>query len=58
MATPAERFRLAPVTEPAASVPVERTKDHDEQWILRRVASNGVISVDNQMCSVGCSPDR
>ena len=23
------------------------------QWVLRRVASNGVISVDNQMFSVG-----
>jgi transposase InsO family protein len=54
MATPAERFRLAPVADPAASIPIKRAEDtHDGQWVLRRVASNGVVSVDNQMFSVG-----
>lgn len=52
MATPAERFRLAPITVDAASIPVEAEDDRRGQWVLRRVASNGVISVDNQMFSV------
>ena len=54
MATPAERFRLAPLADPAASIPIKQAEDtHDGQWVLRRVASNGVVSVDNQMFSVG-----
>lgn len=53
MATPAERFRLAPIAVDAASVPVESEEDREGQWVLRRVASNGVVSVDNQMFSVG-----
>ena len=35
------------------SIPVDQADDHPGQWVLRRVASNGVISVDNQMFSVG-----
>ena len=42
MATPAERFRLAPLAPGAASVPVDAAEDHPGQWVLRRVASNGV----------------
>jgi hypothetical protein len=53
MATPAERFRLAPVSKDGVSVPVDAAEDHPGQWVLRRVASNGVVSVDNQMFSVG-----
>jgi transposase InsO family protein len=53
MATPADRFRLAAVAKDASSVPTESADDHLGQWVLRRVASNGVISVDNQMFSVG-----
>jgi transposase InsO family protein len=53
MATPADRFRLPAVAKDAASVPTESADDHRGQWVLRRVASNGVISVDNQMFSVG-----
>jgi transposase InsO family protein len=53
MATPAERFRLEPLAKDAASEPVDGAEDHPGQWVLRRVASNGVISVDNQMFSVG-----
>ena len=53
MATPAERFRLEPLAKDASSVPVDEAEDHPGQWVLRRVASNGVVSVDNQMFSVG-----
>jgi transposase InsO family protein len=53
MATPAERFRLAPISTDTASVPVDAAEDQPGQWVLRRVASNGVVSVDNQMFSVG-----
>jgi Mu transposase, C-terminal domain len=34
-------------------VPVDTREDQAGQWVLRRVASNGVVSVDNQMFSVG-----
>lgn len=53
MATPAERFRLAPLSKDAASAPVDAAEDHAGQWVLRRVGSNGVVSVDNQAFSVG-----
>jgi transposase InsO family protein len=53
MATPADRFRLAPLIKDKASVPVDAAEDHPGQWVLRRVASNGVVSVDHQMFSVG-----
>lgn len=53
MAVPAERFRLVPEAKDPASVPVYSEEDHKGQWVLRRVASNGVVSVDNQMFSVG-----
>jgi transposase InsO family protein len=53
MATPAERFRLEPLATDASSTPVDEAEDHPGQWVLRRVASNGVVSVDNQMFSVG-----
>jgi hypothetical protein len=53
MATPAERFRLAPLSADAASIPVDAAEDHAGQWVLRRVGSNGVVSVDNQLFSVG-----
>ena len=53
MATPADRFRLPEVAKDKSSVPTESADDHKGQWVLRRVASNGVVSVDNQMFSVG-----
>jgi len=53
MATPAERFRIAPVSKDGISIVVDQAEDQPGQWVLRRVASNGVISVDNQMFSVG-----
>ena len=52
MATPAERFRLAPLAKDPACLPVDAAEDHAGQWVLRRVASNGVVSVDNQLFSV------
>jgi transposase InsO family protein len=50
MATPAQRFRLEPTKD--VMVPVDTSEEHRGQWILRRVASNGIISVDNQVFSV------
>ena len=53
MVTPAQRFRLVPESKDPSSIPVYSEEDLNGQWILRRVASNGVVSVDNQMFSVG-----
>ncbi|HZY57323.1 MAG TPA: IS481 family transposase [Rubrobacteraceae bacterium] len=53
MAVPADRFRLVPAAKDPSSVPVFSEEDRDGQWVLRRVGSNGVVSVDNQMFSVG-----
>jgi transposase InsO family protein len=53
MATPADRFRLAPISKDQASIPIDAAEDHRGQWVLRRVGSNGVVSVDNQLFSVG-----
>src|SRR5918996_657824 len=53
MATPADRFRLAPIAKDHASIPVDAADDHRGQWVLRRVGSNGYVSVDNQLFSVG-----
>jgi transposase InsO family protein len=54
MATPAERFLAnAPPGKGAVLVPVESAEEHRGQWVLRRIGSNGVISVDNQVVYVG-----
>ena len=53
MSTPAERFRLVPETKDPSSLPVFVEEEQHGQWVLRRVGSNGVVSVDNQMFSVG-----
>lgn len=53
MATPAEHFRLTPTSKTPVSVPIDSKDDQRGQWVLRRVASNGVLSVDNQAFSVG-----
>jgi hypothetical protein len=34
-------------------LPVDAAEDQAGQWVLRRVASNGIVSVDNQIFSVG-----
>jgi hypothetical protein len=52
MATPADRFRLAPLSTDEASIPIDDAEDHAGQWVLRRVGSNGMVSVDNQLFSV------
>ena len=52
MATPAERFRLLPVSVDGVSIPVDPAEDHRGQWVFRRVGSNGMVSVDNQLFSV------
>ena len=53
MEVPAHRFRLVPATKDPSSVPVYSEENQKGQWVLRRVGSNGVVSVDNQMFSVG-----
>jgi hypothetical protein len=57
MATPADRFRLAPLAAEPARLLVDEAEDHPGQWILPRVASNGVVSVDNQS-SRSATPSR
>jgi hypothetical protein len=52
MATPAERFRVAPLAKGRISVPVDPREDRRGQWVLRRVGANGMVSVDNQLFSV------
>jgi hypothetical protein len=49
----AERFRPAPLSKDAVATPVDAAGDHPGQWVLRRVGSNGYVSVDNQAFSVG-----
>src|SRR5439155_16425464 len=51
MAKPAERFRLTPLAKGRASVPVDSGEDHNGQWVLRRVGSNGMVSVENQLAA-------
>jgi hypothetical protein len=53
MATPADRFRLPGLAKDNLSVPTDTADDQTGHWVLRRVASNGIVSVDNQMFSVG-----
>lgn len=53
MAVPADRFRLPGLSNDKSSIPVDPNEDQAGQWVLRRVASNGVISVDRQAFSVG-----
>ncbi len=52
MATAAQRFRVTPLAKGRVSVPVDAREVHRGQWVLRRVGSNGVVSVDNQLFSV------
>ncbi len=51
MATPADRFGLKRLAKDEVSVAVR--DDEAGQWVQRRVASNGIVSVDNQVFSVG-----
>lgn len=54
MHAPAERFRPNPPPGKGATlVPVESAEEHRGQWVLRRVGSNGVVSIDNQVVFVG-----
>ena len=52
MQTPASRFRSVP-REKDPDVVVDTADETAGQWVLRRVASNGIISVDNQVIGVG-----
>lgn len=49
---PADRFRLAPLAADAASVPVHSAEKHPGQWVLRRVASNGVVQAHERTACV------
>ena len=54
MATPSERFRAnAPPGNGRPLVAVDSADDHRGQWVYRRIGSNGVVSVDNQVVYVG-----
>jgi len=54
MATPAERFRPNPAAGKGATlVPVNSAEDHRGQWVLRRIGSNGAMSIDNRVVFVG-----
>jgi hypothetical protein len=52
MATPAERSGFRPLAKGRVSVPIDAREDDRGQWVLRRVGSNGMVSVDNQLFSV------
>jgi transposase InsO family protein len=49
-ATPGSRFQAA---ERLARPPVERAERPGEQWVCRKVAANGLVSIDWQQVSVG-----
>jgi transposase InsO family protein len=53
MAVPADRFGLKHLSRDEISVPVR--DEARGQWVQRRVGSNGIVSVDNQLFSVGNS---
>lgn len=53
MATPAERFVPTRSGNYGKLVKIDSMEDHRGQWILRRIGSNGCMSVDNQVFSVG-----
>jgi transposase InsO family protein len=53
MATPAERFVPTRTSKLGALVSIDSGEDHKGQWILRRVGSNGSMSVDNHVYTVG-----
>jgi transposase InsO family protein len=50
MATPADRYRTATHGRPANTSALERSTG---QWVSRKVASNGIISLANQPITVG-----
>ena len=49
-ATPASRFQIA---EPTTRQPALHPERNGEQWVCRKVARNGVVSVGYQQVSVG-----
>jgi hypothetical protein len=52
MATPAERFTTGTVQRPVDASALD-TDRHGSDWISRRVASNGIVSVAWQQISCG-----
>lgn len=53
MTTPAERFRARPVGAPAPAVTAPRADRTGDDWVSRRVTTNGVVSVAWQQVCVG-----
>jgi transposase InsO family protein len=53
MATPTERFVPTRATNYGQLVTIDSMEGHRGQWILRRIGSNGCLSVDNHVYSVG-----
>ena len=54
MATPSERFRANPPPGKGATlVPVASAEEHRGQWVLRRIGTNGTVSIDNRIIFVG-----
>lgn len=54
MATPAERFRPNPPPgKNGTLLPVDSAEDKAGQWVLRRIGSNGAVSIDSRVIFVG-----
>src|SRR5919206_3732137 len=53
MRTPADRFGDRTAPGPDASIAADRSDPPGQSWVSRRVASNGIVSVDWQQISVG-----
>jgi hypothetical protein len=50
---PAERYLVEPRVPAAAARSADRVAGPGEQWVTRKVASNGIVGVDWQQISVG-----
>lgn len=48
LATPSERFVSTRTSKHGALVSIDSAEEHKGQWILRRVGSNGYVSVDTK----------
>ena len=54
MATPAQRFRPNPPPGKWTKlIPVDAAEEHRGQWVLRRIGSNGAVSIDSRVIFVG-----
>jgi hypothetical protein len=51
--TPAERFQVPAPREPQGRAVTGRPERAGEQWVSRRIATNGIVCIDWQQVSVG-----